>query len=707
MIIMNNEWEIPNKKLSHEDKCLAVHIEEVESFLKKFLNFYEFPEKYYKIAEHLARYHDYGKLHKTWFLGSKEGHSHLSLKWLLENNKVLSLNEDKLFFILLYFILKHHSSLLKTSESKTIEIKGNKISLQSVVDYCRDIIKKLNFEEKIDLVDVFGLFKIADVCSAENNFVEFKNPEIDEEKVKRVFGKPVDIERFLEQKNLSYLPDIGLLRAYTGWGKTDSSLLFFKNKNVKKIFYLFPTITAINKFYSKLYSVFHNEVSKYFYLYDTEIKEDLEKIQTLFFVENFTNPYIITTIDQFLLSFIQVGKYYRKRVMFRNSGIVMDEVHLLNPLMLNLLLYFIKKFRDSYNMKILFMSATLPKALEELLKKELQLSTNSLLDISKEYKTKRRIMWRYIDKDIENYLEKAVNLLRNGKRVLIIVNTVEKAINLGEKLEKEFKLKINKDFLILHARFMYKHRKEKEELIEKLRNKPHILIATQVCEVSLDISYDFLFTELASLPALIQRFGRVNRYKERIEDLNTFIFNVRTNDKKKYPYTEVEIESAKKVIIDLESNKLKNELMILENMDRILTYESLMKELDEAKKEVKIDVWENLLEFFYSFNIDTEEMSRFLEYRDSFTTLIIPSPDCIMDETIKKEIENLFLKNFSKLNFEERKRLIAEFKEFSVPIPIYWLKGREANKRVFPIVYFDDKVYDKNLGFKSFKGEIL
>ncbi|MCR4404362.1 MAG: hypothetical protein NUW06_03595 [Candidatus Acetothermia bacterium] len=41
-----------------------------------------------------------------------------------------------------------------------------------------------------------------------------------------------------------------------------------------------------------------------------------------------------------------------------------------------------------------------------------------------------------------------------------------------------------------------------------------VLVATQVVEVSLDVSFDTIFTEIAPVDDLLQRFGRVNRYGE-------------------------------------------------------------------------------------------------------------------------------------------------------------------------------------------------
>jgi len=695
-----NEWDKKEEKLSHENKSLKQHIKEVKDFLKEFLNFYNFPQKYFEIADYLAEFHDYGKLHKSWHMGSKRGHSHFSIKWLIENKKAFK-PEKKLTYILWYLILKHHSSLLTSTMLKNIEIGRKSIPIKSVVKASEKISSKLHFEEKINLIDTFGLFKIADVCSAgaKLKWGKFRKPEVNENVVKRIMingNKELDTKRWNEQLKLVNLPEFGLLRAPTGWGKTDVSLLFLKSKNILKVFYLFPTITAINKFYLKLSIAVGEKVSKFFYFYDTEVKEDLEKIQDLFFIENFLNPYVITTIDQFLLSFLQAGKYYRKRVMFRNSGIIIDEVHLLNPLMLYLLVHFLKKFREIYKFNVLFMSATLPNSLRKYLQKELYLRDESFLDFSKDYERKRRIMWEYIDDDLINYLEKAVDLFKKGKKVLIVVNTVKKAVEIGKKLET-FGLRKGTDFLIFHARFMYVHRLKKEKIIENYRNKPHILVSTQVCEVSLDISYDFLFTELAIISSLIQRFGRVNRYGDKTNEVNVLIFKPKV--KKKYPYSDEEIKIANEIIKSLQGEKLKNELAVLNEMNDVLTYEQLEKEIRDATNEVKIKYWEEYLNYFFSLDIRDEHLSRIIEYRNGLTTLIIPHPNCILDEKTKTYVKELLSKKFERLNWLQKRRLSASLKDVTVPVPIWWLRGIEVENKVLPVVNFNSKIYDKNYGF--------
>ena len=108
-------------------------------------------------------------------------------------------------------------------------------------------------------------------------------------------------------------------------------------------------------------------------------------------------------------------------------------------------------------------------------------------------------------------IEKAVY---DGRRVLVVVNTVGRCQELAEKFSH---LKP----ICFHSKFIYKDRKNIEEQIDSAK----LVIATQVVEVSLDIDFDWLFTECAPPDAIAQRAGRVNRYRDPDRDSRVFIFN--------------------------------------------------------------------------------------------------------------------------------------------------------------------------------------
>lgn len=110
--------------------------------------------------------------------------------------------------------------------------------------------------------------------------------------------------------------------------------------------------------------------------------------------------------------------------------------------------------------------------------------------------------------------------------VLVTFNTVHSAQLFYKLLSAEKSrfagVRVSKVFL-LHSRFTRSDRNKNEnDLFNLLQNlqgqlttsggdEVYICIATQVVEVSLDVNFDILFTELAPLDSLIQRMGRVNR----------------------------------------------------------------------------------------------------------------------------------------------------------------------------------------------------
>lgn len=103
---------------------------------------------------------------------------------------------------------------------------------------------------------------------------------------------------------------------------------------------------------------------------------------------------------------------------------------------------------------------------------------------------------------------------KHGKR-LVVVNQVRRA----QKLYRDVINRIGNSIpvVLLHSRFFSNDRTENQENILQLFGKSSeivdgIVIATQVVEAGLDISADFLLTEIAPANSIVQRAGRCARY---------------------------------------------------------------------------------------------------------------------------------------------------------------------------------------------------
>jgi len=101
--------------------------------------------------------------------------------------------------------------------------------------------------------------------------------------------------------------------------------------------------------------------------------------------------------------------------------------------------------------------------------------------------------------------------LAAGDKVLIVRNRVKDAQQFYHLLQEEFP---NTHKMLVHSRYRRQDRAALETKLKKEFDEadgPCLVVATQVVEVSLDISFDCMLTDTAPVDALVQRFGRVNR----------------------------------------------------------------------------------------------------------------------------------------------------------------------------------------------------
>jgi CRISPR-associated endonuclease/helicase Cas3 len=105
--------------------------------------------------------------------------------------------------------------------------------------------------------------------------------------------------------------------------------------------------------------------------------------------------------------------------------------------------------------------------------------------------------------------------IRTKQKILLVCNRVKRAQELYKSIQEDYP-DIPK--MLVHSRFKRIDRNRLETALRvTYNNNPEscIVVSTQVMEVSLDISFDLMITECAPIDALIQRFGRINRKRNR------------------------------------------------------------------------------------------------------------------------------------------------------------------------------------------------
>jgi len=206
----------------------------------------------------------------------------------------------------------------------------------------------------------------------------------------------------------------------------------------------------------------------------------------------------------------------------QGTDVILDEIHTYSDYSRSMVLEIIKSLLR-LNCRIHIGTATMPTVLYNEVLKILGGSKN-VYEVSLSDKILDTFDRHQIDKIedetfIAPILKKAFD---NKEKVLVIFNTVNKAQAAFEDLTNIFP-EIPK--MLIHSRFK---RGDRVKLEHNLKTKfngdgkefgnglmPCLVVSTQVVEVSLDISFDRMITQCAPLDGMIQRFGRVNRKRNK------------------------------------------------------------------------------------------------------------------------------------------------------------------------------------------------
>ena len=535
-----------------------------------------------------------------------------------------------------------------------------------------------------------------------------------------------DCQKFMQNNNDKNI----IVIASTGIGKTEGALLWAGDS---KTFYTLPIKVSINAIYERIktqeyydkekITILHSDAISEIMKEDSDFEDAMEKYEKS---KKLSYPFTVCTIDQlFYFVFKSLGTEIFPATL-KYSKIIIDEIQSYTPEITAFILYGLKVINDLGG-QFCIMTATLPPIIKELMERENIKFETPQIFIKKD-KNENDIKRHFIkfiefeeseEKKDFNYneiLEKAKN-----KKVLVICNTVKRSQDVYKQLKKENKE--NVEINLLHSRFIFKERKEKEDKIQKFastnekdrNNEAGIWISTQIVEASLDIDFDILYTDMCSADSLLQRMGRC--YRNRIyekDEPNIFIYD-----------TEVGVGNGKNSVYDLEIYD-RSVKFIKEYDNNIFTEEQKLKYIDKVyntKDLENSDYLENINKNYEALKnlkpafIDKSDAADLFRAIDSVT--VIPKEIYLSLIRDDNNIINEYfeIKNKEKKTKEDFKNLINKKNEilgFTTSVRLY--ESRKSNAGVKPIelgknkfdkIYIVDLEYSEELGLLENKANII
>ena len=406
-----------------------------------------------------------------------------------------------------------------------------------------------------------------ELSDIENQFPFYNNTQLTELPFVPKDSEPNKMQRKIVQNDTMSI----ILNAGCGEGKTAAALLFaqklLRENQIDRIIFTLPTKFTANNLSKdltddekyaipeELVGITHGDASEFLRqkLHETENQQgeheiDEDEIENLIMDQVFENsiyakPITISTVDHLIMSLYH-GYRFADRTFsnIASSLVVFDEVHYYEKHTLGAIAETMRRLTE-LQVPHLVMTATIPSAVHNELD---TLVTNkpykfqrapAVIQDTSEPKTPfeiERLTDTLIDEDDKSISDELLELIRQNidRRQIIFVNQVARAKKIYQTLADSG---FDENLVCYHSGFISKHRNEKEKIIRALFKKPIdreetdinalecrdfyntepcILVSTQVSELSLDISADVMYSEIAPIDSIVQRGGRLHRKGE-------------------------------------------------------------------------------------------------------------------------------------------------------------------------------------------------
>ncbi|MHB8565526.1 MAG: CRISPR-associated helicase Cas3' [Nitrososphaerales archaeon] len=342
------------------------------------------------------------------------------------------------------------------------------------------------------------------------------------------------------QINMGEVKGNAILRAPTGSGKTEASLLWatYNGEENSRLFYVLPNIASINAMYQRLKKIYgedsvgllHSRARDAIYrslASGDDIESKLEDQKNANMLRDVARsiwfPVRVCTPHQ-ILRYSFRGKGWETMLgEFPKALFVFDEIHAYDPRLVGQIIA-TAKLVSKWKAKCAFLSATMPSFLIKLITQALSEDglENPTLVLPDQLKDaeiieKKRHILSLKDGTLLDHLQDIIDDIDRGLRVLVVCNTISTSQQVFNAIRETLVKKYSKSeidehiIMLIHSKFTRRDRTEKENRVMKPVLQPRLLVATQVVEVSLDISYNVAYLEPAPIDAIVQRMGRVNR----------------------------------------------------------------------------------------------------------------------------------------------------------------------------------------------------
>lgn len=697
----------------HTDKLLENLKILKRTYGSKIVQVIDMPEeRFWQLMKIICKYHDAGKVNSgfqnvirnaigeplipTKFNNDQIKHEQISPMFVPYKEYQLTKTERKLVYQSIYY---HHErnnklhvdvDLLKEIIKEDIEPNIENIEKELKIQvpelkttYLGMVEGQARITEFDDIYKDYcimkGLLHRLDHCSSAWIPVEDDTKdeisEFVEKFMKQNKFKLNDLQEFAKENQDKNVIVIGS----TGMGKTESALLW---SNKDKTFFTLPLRISINAIYDRIketigykhVGLLHSTAVDY--LDEKNEENEFEKIDQ---ARNLYEKITTCTIDQIFPFVFKYRGYEKIYATLSYSKVVIDEIQAYSPEIVAIILKGLQMI-NNLDGKFMIMTATLPRIYKEKLEKMgIKFEYNEFIKDTIRHKI--QLVDTEINQDIDEIKEKA-----KTKKVLIIVNTINKAIELYEKLKEIDVSNIN----LLHSRFIQEDRSEKEKNIKefsKNRNESGIWITTQIVEASLDIDFDMLYTEMSTLDSLFQRLGRCYRSRKYIENNPNIKIYIKNTSGVGYIYDN-EIYEKSIELLKPYNDKILEEKIKIDLVDKLYSEEMLQgtqfyKNFKEAFK-----ILDNIIDYDTSKK-DAQHILRNIDNIDVIPKIIYDEKLDLFNEyenekdkkkkyVLKRKINKLFISINSK----------NKYKIGNLMIECPYVKGK----------YIIDTKYNKEIG---------